>query len=451
MTDVTPDGTYIIADAVRFVPKANVPKIASWSFTVASTGSYKLYAKWPASSAHATDAQFTVTHASGTSTVTANQRINGGQWNLLGTYTFNAGASYKVELSDQITAGKVAADAIYIAGTAAPADSFTWTPALPSAGSWRILVRWPVSSGNTAAARYTVTHAGGTTTVTLNQKQNGGIWNSLGTYSLTPGAGHKVTLAGSSDGATIADAILFAGPTVQPANLLYVHADQLGSPQKLTNTSQAIVWDGVFDPFGEEVSITGLAAMPMRFPGQYADEEMGYSYNYFRDYEPSLGRYLQRDPIGLIGGLNAFAYVGQNPVTWSDPRGLLNPLKAIICLLNAANAGRLYASGMGKYVAAGAASGTIVGMPAAPVLIVAGTWSLYSAQKAQQRAMIQCSEAQCEKWDDASSRNILGLAPFGQHFDDPDEPLPWDWAKQQYDNLSSNLLDVLGELGTLLP
>ena len=36
--------------------------------------------------------------------------------------------------------------------------------------------------------------------------------------------------------------------------------------------------------FGEEVSIGGLAAMPMRFPGQYADDETGYSYNYFRDY-----------------------------------------------------------------------------------------------------------------------------------------------------------------------
>jgi len=322
MTDVTPDGTYIIADAVRFVPKANVPKIASWSFTVATTGSYKLYAKWPASSAHATDAQYTVTHASGTSTVAANQRVNGGQWNLLGTYSFNAGTSYKVELSDQVTAGKVAADAIYLAGTAAPTDSFTWTPTLPSAGSWRILVRWPVSSGNTAAARYTVTHAGGTTVITLNQKQNGGVWNSLGTYSLTPGAGHKVTLAASTDGTTIADALLFAGPTVQPANLLYVHADHLGSPQKLTNTSQAIAWDGVFDPFGEEVALTGLAAMPMRFPGQYADDETGYSYNYFRDYEPTLGRYTQSDPVGLDAGFNTYAYVDSNSLKRIDALGL---------------------------------------------------------------------------------------------------------------------------------
>jgi len=220
-----------------------------------------------------------------------------------------------------ITRGKVAADAIYYVRDAAPADAFTWTPTLPSAGSWRILVRWPASSGNTASAQYTVTHAGGTSTVTLNQKQNGGVWNSLGTYSLTPGAGHKVTLAASTDGTTIADAILFAGPTVQPANLLYVHADHLGAPQKLTNTTQAIAWDGVFDPFGEEVALTGLAVMPMRFPGQYADDETGYSYNYFRDYDSALGRYIQSDPIGLMGGINRYAYVRNNPTVRIDPSG----------------------------------------------------------------------------------------------------------------------------------
>ncbi len=167
-----------------------------------------------------------------------------------------------------------------------------------------------------------MTHAGGTTTVTLNQKQNGGVWMSLGSFSLTPGAGHKVTLAASANGATIADALLFAGPTVQPANLLYVHADHLGSPQKLTNTTQAIAWDGVFDPFGEEVALTGLAAMPMRFPGQYADDETGYSYNYFRDYDPALGRYVQSDPIGLLAGLNPYAYVNGKPNAMYDRFGL---------------------------------------------------------------------------------------------------------------------------------
>jgi RHS repeat-associated protein len=143
----------------------------------------------------------------------------------------------------------------------------------------------------------------------------------LGSWSFAPGAGHQVTLAAAAEGATIADAMLFVAAGTQPANLLYVHADHLGSPQKLTDAGQATVWDGVFDPFGEEVAIAGLAAMQMRFPGQYADEETGYSYNYSRDYDPAIGRYLQSDPIGLFGGLNTFAYGYNNPISSVDPQG----------------------------------------------------------------------------------------------------------------------------------
>lgn len=73
----------------------------------------------------------------------------------------------------------------------------------------------------------------------------------------------------------------------------------------------------------ENPSGLGIFNYNPRFPGQYADEETGTSYNYFRDcYDPQTGRYCQSDPIGLKGGINTFAYVDGNSLNRIDPRGL---------------------------------------------------------------------------------------------------------------------------------
>lgn len=104
------------------------------------------------------------------------------------------------------------------------------------------------------------------------------------------------------------------------ADIYFIHNDHLGTPIAVTNETQTVVWEASKLPFGE-TSTTGSISFEKRFPGQIVDEESGYYYNYFRDYDPIIGRYIQSDPIGLLGGSNTYAYVGGNPITRIDPTG----------------------------------------------------------------------------------------------------------------------------------
>jgi RHS repeat-associated protein len=106
----------------------------------------------------------------------------------------------------------------------------------------------------------------------------------------------------------------------------YVYTDHLGAPRAVTATTSSTpiwTWPWVRNPFGEKpASGSGGYTFNLRFPGQYYDSETGLSYNYFRDYEPATGRFPQSDPTGLRGGTNTYAYVGANPMSYSDPFGL---------------------------------------------------------------------------------------------------------------------------------
>lgn len=108
-----------------------------------------------------------------------------------------------------------------------------------------------------------------------------------------------------------------------------IHTDHLGVPQAVTDDNSKVVWQGNSDPFGKidvrfATNVTGNRQfeMKLRLPGQVHDAETGLHQNYYRDYDPVIGRYLTTDPIGLAGGLNPYEYAASNPVTKVDPLGL---------------------------------------------------------------------------------------------------------------------------------
>jgi RHS repeat-associated protein len=382
----------------------------TWTPTISAAGRYTVHTRWPAHANWATNAPFTIHHAGGATTLRLNQEINGGQWVLRGSFDFVPGGDNRVVLTDDAD-DYVVADAVRFEREPDPAvgevlvddaqavkvgawtsatwmqlgsawdddlahhpaggtgaETMTWTPSLPAAGTWRVYARWPAYGTRAPDARYTVHHAGGATTLTVNQQLNPGQWVPLGAFALAPGQGHRVVLSDEGTAGTVvlgdavifvaesarrgavADAVKFVRP-VTPAfpvasstltrefvtlagrplalveggpggESLWVHTDHLGTPQKMTDSGGAVVWDALFTPFGEPVSLAGTAENPQRFPGQRYDAETALHYNYFRDYDPSLGRYVESDPIGLGGGVNTYGYVGGNPMAFIDPFGL---------------------------------------------------------------------------------------------------------------------------------
>ena len=192
-------------------------------------------------------------------------------------------------------------------------------------------------SYNDAGRLVSATKAGVTTTYAINalgqrvKKTTGEI----STHIVYDAQGHLVGEYDSA-GDLIQETVWFGDIPVAVlktdgagVSLFYVHTDHLSTPRRISRPSDnAIVWrwdgdafgttpasedpDGDSSPFGYNV----------RFPGQYFDSETGLHYNYFRDYDPSAGRYVQSDPIGLRGGLNTYGYANSSPTTFVDPRGL---------------------------------------------------------------------------------------------------------------------------------
>uniref|UniRef100_UPI0015827C56 RHS repeat-associated core domain-containing protein n=1 Tax=Burkholderia diffusa TaxID=488732 RepID=UPI0015827C56 len=129
------------------------------------------------------------------------------------------------------------------------------------------------------------------------------------------------------------DPLWLPPPPAPPINsLAWYQCDHLGTPQELTDEHSEIAWSAEYRACGVAQEVIRKAsgkppiANPIRFQGQYHDHESGLHYNRHRYYDPEVGRFISKDPIGYAGGHNLYQYA-PNPVEWIDPLGLARVYK----------------------------------------------------------------------------------------------------------------------------
>ena len=106
--------------------------------------------------------------------------------------------------------------------------------------------------------------------------------------------------------------------------LAYFHNDQVGIPREMTDIHGNLLWYGEYTAWGrlkKDEQVYKNAHQPFRLQNQYFDEETGLHYNLMRYYEPEAGRFVNQDPIGLLGGDNLYQFT-PNAQAWVDPLGL---------------------------------------------------------------------------------------------------------------------------------
>lgn len=227
--------------SVRFTPN------------LASYGDYEVFARWTASANRASNVPVDIIHGHGTAFDQIDQKINGGDWISLGVFPFGAGTSASLLMGNTNTDGYVVADAVRFVkitddiiidnsnayglhavgnwrissgsgyngyarhdeNTDKGNKSMRFTPDISIADDYEVFLRWTAHPNRASNVPVDIISSQtGTTTVTINQQQNGDIWHSLGTYPLGTGTDNSVLIrTNNTNGYVIADAVRFIRDT----------------------------------------------------------------------------------------------------------------------------------------------------------------------------------------------------------------------------------------------
>ncbi|MDN5942202.1 MAG: hypothetical protein L0H94_10000, partial [Nitrospira sp.] len=130
------------------------------------------------------------------------------------------------------------------------------------------------------------------------------------------------------DGANVLQARYTHGPGIDEpiamtkgGSTFFYHQDGLGTVTDLSDSAGATAKSYSYDAHGNIVDQTGTVDQPYTYTGREFDSESGLYYLRARSFDPIAGRFFQKDPIGLRGGLNLYRYAFDNPVRFTDPRG----------------------------------------------------------------------------------------------------------------------------------
>jgi RHS repeat-associated protein len=149
--------------------------------------------------------------------------------------------------------------------------------------------------------------------------------NGVTIHSVFDSQGRRIAEYNEATGALIREYVWLGWEPVaviEGGVVSYIRTDHIGRPVFATNSTTGVkTWTASYDPFGGVRTVTG-APIAARFPGQWFQAESGLHQNWMRDYDPTTGRYLQADPLGLVDGASVYGYARQSPGRYTDPRGL---------------------------------------------------------------------------------------------------------------------------------